>query len=114
MYCHFRNSTSARASALIIPRSATMHTDLIPNRLCNRSTIGTRLFTSAVLPGQSSLQTGLPLRPRIPSNAVPKSGHFSMVLSLIGYHSFDIPFGQVCALLAYTYICSQSFHFGGR
>ncbi len=38
-----------------------MQTDPIPNRLFNRSTMGTRLFTSAVLPGQSSLQIGLPL-----------------------------------------------------
>ena len=55
-------ATSARVSALIIPRSATIHTEPIPNRLFNRSTMGTRLFTSAVLPGQSSLQIGSPLR----------------------------------------------------
>ncbi len=60
MYFHSRFSTSARVSALIIPRSATIETDPIPNRLFNRSTMGTRLFTSAVLPGQSSLQSGLP------------------------------------------------------
>src|ERR1035437_8654728 len=61
MYFHSRFSTSARVSALIIPRSATMQTDPIPNRLFNRSTMGTRLFTSAVLPGHSSVQSGLPL-----------------------------------------------------
>jgi hypothetical protein len=72
-------------SALIIPRSATIDTDPIPNRLCNRSTIGTRLFTSAVLPGQSSYHTGfdndaplmLPTSGRITGFAVD-------VLSLIG------------------------------
>src|ERR1035437_2700193 len=58
MYFHSRFSTSARVAALIIPRSATMQTEPIPNRVFNRSTMGTRLFTSAVLPGQSSLQHG--------------------------------------------------------
>src|ERR1035438_143165 len=52
MYFHSRFSTSARVSALIIPRSATIPTDPIPNRLFNRSRMGTRLFTSAVVPGQ--------------------------------------------------------------
>src|ERR1017187_6514405 len=61
MYFHSRFSTSARVSALIIPRSATMQTEPIPNRFFNRSTMGTRLFTSAVLPGHSSVQSGLPL-----------------------------------------------------
>src|ERR1017187_8942100 len=60
MYCHPRSSTAARVAALIIPRSATMQTDPIPNRFFNRSTMGTRLFTSAVLPGHSSVQSGLP------------------------------------------------------
>jgi hypothetical protein len=39
-----------------------MHTEPIPNRLFNRSTMGTRLFTSAVLPGQSSLRIGSPFQ----------------------------------------------------
>src|ERR1019366_1996397 len=60
MYFHSRFSTSARVAALIIPRSATIETDPIPNRFFKRSTMGTRLFTSAVLPGHSSVQSGLP------------------------------------------------------
>src|ERR1035437_9052828 len=60
MYCHPRSSTSARVAARIIHRSATRQTDPIPNRFFNRSTMGTRLFTSAVLPGHSSVQSGLP------------------------------------------------------
>src|ERR1035441_7846866 len=44
MYFHSRFSTSARVAALIIPRSATMQTEPIPNRFFNRSTMGTRLL----------------------------------------------------------------------
>src|ERR1035441_535512 len=47
MYFHSRFPPSPRVAALIIPRSATMQTDPIPNRFFNRSTMGTRLFTSA-------------------------------------------------------------------
>jgi hypothetical protein len=50
----------AKVSALIMPRSATMQTRLIKKRRVSRSTIGTKLVTSAVLPGHISEQTGRP------------------------------------------------------
>ncbi len=68
-------------SLLIIPRSATIHTNPIPNRLRNRSIIGIRVSTSAVLPGHSSQQIGCPS----PSSTAPtticfKSGRWSLLL----------------------------------
>src|SRR5580692_724669 len=48
-------------SALIIPRSATMQTRPMEKRWRRRSTTGTRLPVSAVLPGHISVHTAIAL-----------------------------------------------------
>ena len=62
MYSQPRSSFSSSSivSLLIMPRSATMQTLVTPNRLRSRSTTGTSVVTSAVLPGHSSQQIGRP------------------------------------------------------
>ena len=52
---------SSMVFLLIIPRSATMHIRVIEKRSLKRSTMGTRVFTSVVLPGHSSQQIGRPV-----------------------------------------------------
>src|ERR1700693_3538717 len=58
MYRSRRASSSAMVSALIMPRSATMQMRPMEKRWRRRSTTGTRLPVSAVLPGHISVQTG--------------------------------------------------------
>src|SRR5450759_1055414 len=58
MYRSPRASSSAMVSALIIPRSATMQTRPMEKRWRRRSTTGTKLPVSAVLPGHISVHTG--------------------------------------------------------
>ncbi len=84
MYCQPCFWISFSVFALIIPRSATMHIWRIPNRFSNRFTTGTRVVTSVVLPGQNSLQTGLPsLSKIIPTTICFKSGRWSFDLPLL-------------------------------
>src|SRR3954462_2116006 len=60
MYSQPRSSSSGSSmvSWLIMPRSATMHTLVTPNRARSRSTTGTSVLTSAVLPGQDGEEDG--------------------------------------------------------
>jgi hypothetical protein len=48
-------------AARIMPRSATTQTRPMPKRPRRRSTTGTSVVTSAVLPGHISEQTGRPV-----------------------------------------------------
>ena len=52
--------SDAIVSALIIPRSATMHNSPMANLRFSRSTIGISVRASLTLPGHSSLHTGRP------------------------------------------------------
>jgi len=58
-------SNSSMVSALIMPRSATIQKRWIWKRERSRSTTGSRVFTSAVLPGHISQQTGRPRSSRM-------------------------------------------------
>jgi hypothetical protein len=72
---HPLSSRSFIVSPLIIPLSATIQIRFIPKRFFKRFTIGSNVFTSVVLPGQSSLHTGLPSLSRItPTTIYFKSG----------------------------------------
>ena len=60
MYSSWRCSRAAMVGALIMPRSATTHMRPTPKRARSRSTTGSRVVTSAVLPGHSSQHSGRP------------------------------------------------------
>ena len=60
MYSRPRASRAARVVVLIMPRSATTHTRLMPKRWRRRSTTGIRAVTSVVLPGHISQHNGRP------------------------------------------------------
>jgi hypothetical protein len=51
-------SSPAMVAALIMPRSATTQARLMPNRVLRRSTTGSSVVTSAVLPGQRNEAIG--------------------------------------------------------
>lgn len=67
MYCQPRSSFSSASivSLLIMLRSATMQTLLMPDRLRSRSTTGMSVVTWAVLPGHTSQQIGYDVAPGV-------------------------------------------------
>ena len=116
----------AIVSALIIPRSATIQKRLMPKRCLNLSTTGSKLFTSAVLPGHISQQIGRPLSSRIAPTSVcfryglwsllcPNFPRISVRRALIQWHenhifvTFSAEPGAACKLLVLIFV-----HFSTR
>jgi hypothetical protein len=76
--CSF--SKTAIVLSLIIPRSDTTHTSVIPKRFLRRSTTGSSVLTSVVFPGHISLHTGRPSPlSTMPTTICFRSGRWSLL-----------------------------------